>query len=407
MKGQSLAIILVMACGVATFVMSLTTLQSLGKSQQMYYQRYRFADVFAHVTRAPNSLRERIAEIPGVAAVQTRIVADVTLDVPGLIEPATGRLVSVPDVGRPALNNLYLREGRYIEPGRSGEAMVSEVFARANGLGPGDTVTAIINGKLQALRIVGIALSPEYVLAIESGQNLPDDKRFGVFWLSQEVLENAFDMDGAFNDLTLSLTRTASEAEVIRQLDGLLDSYGSVGAFGRADQTSNRFLSDEIRSLRGMGLIVPIIFLAVAAFLLNVVMTRLISTQRDQVAALKAFGYSKLEVGWHYLKFVLVIAFVGALIGTLLGIWLASGLTGLYAKFYKFPTFVFEVNIGIALAGLGTASAAAVAGTLAAVRAAVNLPAAEAMRPEPPANFRPTIVERLGMQRLFSQPARM
>ncbi len=407
MKGQALAIIAVMACGVATFVMSLTTLRSLEQSQAIYYERYRFADVFAHVKRAPDSLAQRIAEIPGVAQVQTRIVAEVTLDVPGLAEPAKGRLVSVPEVGRPRLNDIYLRAGRYIEPGRPGEAMVSEAFALANNLGPGDTVNAIINGKFQALRIVGIALSPEYVLAIESGQSLPDKRRFGIFWMGEEELENALDMDGAFNDLTATLGRGINEDEVLRAIDRILEPYGSVGAYGRRDQVSNRFLTDEIRSLRGMGLIVPIIFLAVAAFLLNVVMSRLIATQREQVAALKAFGYADWEVGWHYLKFVLVIAAIGAAIGSAVGVWLASGLTGLYAGFYKFPTFVFDVDWRIALAGLGTASAAAVAGTLASVRRAIILPAAQAMRPEPPATYRRTIVERLGLQALFTQPARM
>lgn len=407
MKGQAIAIILVMACGVATFVMSLTTLKSLEKSQSAYYDRYRFAQIFTRVKRAPMSLAGQIAQIPGVQKVQTRIVQDVTLDIQNLPEPAIGRIISVPETGRPELNDLHLREGRYIEPGRAGEVLISEAFALVHKLGPGGTVRAIINGKYQELKIVGIVLSPEYVLSIPAAGALPDEKRFGVFWMGYRELASAFDMYQAFNDVTLTLMAGASEPEVLRRLDALTEPYGGIGAYGREDQTSNRFLSDEIRSLRGMGLIVPIIFLSVAAFLLNVVMTRLISTQREQIAALKAFGYSKLEVGFHYLKFVIVISVIGATIGGVFGIRLAQGMTGLYAKFYKFPSFVFDIEPGILAIGLLTATGAAIAGTLAAVARAVRLPAAEAMRPEPPANFRPTIVERLGLQRLFTQPIRM
>src|SRR5262245_8647224 len=156
MKGQALAICAVMACGVAMLVMSLSALGSVRAARDAYYERYRFADVWAFVKRAPLSLAERAAEIPGVARVQARVVIDVTLDVPGLIEPASARLISIPERQTPGLNDLHLRGGRYIQPGRGGEVLVSEAFAEARKLKPGDKVSAVINGRKRKLEIVGI-----------------------------------------------------------------------------------------------------------------------------------------------------------------------------------------------------------------------------------------------------------
>jgi len=407
MRGQAMAIALVMACGVATFVMSQSTLTSLKLTQETYYERYRFAHVFAHCKRAPNALAGRIAAIPGVARVQTRVAVDVTLDVPGLAEPAVGHIVSIPDRQGPGLNELHLRKGRYIEPGRRGEVLVNEAFADAHRFQPGDSIVAIINGRRQELHIVGIALSPEHVLQIRSGEMLPDDKRFGVFWMAYTELAPAYDMDGAFNDVTLTLMRGASEPEVLLQLDRLTEPYGGIGAYGRADQTSNRFLIDEIKGLRTMGTIAPSIFLSVAAFLLNVVITRLISTQREQIAALKAFGYTKAEVGWHYLKFVLLIVAVAVVLGTGVGIWLGRGMTQMYTVIYRFPIFYFRLEPSIFALGILISTGAGVVGAIGAVWHAIVLPPAEAMRPEPPANFRPTVVERLGFQRFLTPAARM
>src|SRR5262245_26131811 len=250
MWGQALAISLVMSCGVATFVMSMCTLESLTETRRAYYERYRFADVFAQLKRAPNALAGRMAELPGVARVQTRIVAEVTLDVTGLTEPAIGRLISVPDRQEPALNDLYLRAGRRLEPGRSGEALVSEAFAEAHSFGPGSQVTAVINGRRQRLTIVGVVLSPEYIYQIRPGDILPDKKRFGVFWMGYTELAAAYDMQGAFNDASLALMPGASEPEVVRRLDRLIEPYGGLGSYGRDDQVSHRFLSDEIKQLR-------------------------------------------------------------------------------------------------------------------------------------------------------------
>jgi putative ABC transport system permease protein len=284
MKAQVAAIALVIASGVAMFVMSLSTLHSLTQTQSDYYKKYRFADVFAHLKRAPESLVARIAQIPGVAAVQTRVVVDVTLDVEGLAEPAVGRLISIPEQTRPNLNRLHLRAGRYVEPGRNGEVLASVSFVESHGLGVGDGVVAVINGHKQRLEIVGVALSPEYIYATQPGQLIPDDKRFSVFWMGRSELEAAFDMQIAFNDVCLELTQGASEAEVMRRLDGVLDRYGGLGAYGRKDQSSHSFIEGELKELRGMSLIPPTIFLFVAAFLLNVVLSRLISLQRVQIA---------------------------------------------------------------------------------------------------------------------------
>ncbi|HRP62506.1 MAG TPA: ABC transporter permease [Phycisphaerales bacterium] len=407
MKGQALAISAVLACGVAMFVMSLTTLASLEQTMDRYYRDYRFGDVFAFLKRAPDALSERIEAIPGVARVQTRVVADVNLQVRGLDDPAVARLISLPDRGAPVLNDLYLRRGRWIEPDRAGEALVSETFAQAHDLRPGDTVRVIINQRQRELTIVGIALSPEFIYEIREGELLPDPLRFGVFWMSRRELAAAFDMEGAFNNVVLSLMPTASEKEVIAQLDRLTERYGGLGAFGRDEQTSHRFISGEIDQLRGMATIVPVIFLAVAAFLFNMVISRMIATQREQIAALKAFGYTRREIGAHYATLVGLIVLSGVALGAITGMWLGQSLVELYVRFFKFPLLQYVIDFRAIAPAIFFSGVAAFAGTFTAVRRAVLLPPAEAMRPEPPAAFRPTFVERMGLQRLFSQSIRM
>jgi putative ABC transport system permease protein len=407
MKGQALAISLVIGAGVAMFVMYLSTFDSLRLTQTTYYERYRFADVFVSLVRAPLGLRERLADIPGVAGVETRVVVDVTLDVEGLAAPATGRLISMPVPRQPMLNDVFLRRGRFPEAGRSDEVLVSEAFALARGLEPGDRVGAIINARRRELQIAGIALSPEYVYSIRPGELIPDDSRFGVFWMERRALASAFNMEGGFNDAVVRLAPGASEDDVMARLDQLLGPYGGLGAIPRALQTSHWFVDSELSQLQGFGLIIPIIFLAVAAFLLNVVLTRIVSVQREQIAAIKALGYTNVELGAHYTKWALVISVAGAVLGTAAGAWLGSGMTAMYNDFFRFPLLEYRLVPYVILAAVAVSLAAAVLGALGAVRHAVKLPPAEAMRPEPPARYRESWIERMGLRRVLSQPTRM
>ena len=407
MRGQALAVVLVIGAGVGTYVMARCALESLKRAQLAYYADYRFSQVFAHLKRAPQALEQRIAEIPGVAQIQTRVVVNVKVDVPGLIEPATAKLISIPESSPPNLNQLHLRNGRYIEPGRTGEVLISEGFASAHRLAPGDSVKAIINGRLRELTVVGVALSPEFIFQIREGDILPDDRRYGVFWMGETELAAAFDLQGAFNDVTCTLAPGAIEAAVLQELDQLTEPYGGLGAIGRADQSSHKFVTNELQELRGMALVVPTIFLAISAFLLNMVVSRLIAIQREQIAALKAFGYTRGEIGWHYVKLVLLFAVLGVIVGTAVGAYFGHWVAQTYARFFHFPVFRFYLDPTVVLSACGVTAAAAVSGTLAAVLKAVSLPPAAAMRPEPPAKFGPSILERLGGERFISEPVKL
>jgi putative ABC transport system permease protein len=387
MRGQAFAVATVIAAGVAVLVMSLSTLEALRDTTALYYERYRFADVFATAVRVPASVAHRVAELPGVQAVQPRITHFASVDVEGFAEPVIGRLTSIPEGRQPLLNQLALRSGRWLEPNRHDEVILNEPFAEAHALVPGDRFTAIINGHRRTLMIVGTALSPEFVYALGPGALLPDDKRFGVIWMGQEALEAAYDLDGAFNDLAVGVLRGAAVESVMGAVDALLEPYGGVSALPRAEQQSNWFVMNEIDQLQTMAGILPAIFLAVAAFLTYMVLMRLIAVERSEIGLLKAFGYSNLEVAWHYLKLAIVIASFGIVLGAAVGAWFGFDNTRTYAEFFRFPLLVYEPSVAaFAIAG-AVSLAVTVAGALAAVRKAVALPPAEAMRPPAPASY--------------------
>ncbi len=407
MKGQVLAISAVVACGIAVFVMAHTTLRSLQSARDSYYTTHRFAEVFSSLVRAPLAIAERARGIPGVAQVDHRVTHPLTLEMPDMEDPASGQILSIPRNQNAGLNLLHLKSGRWPDPDRPGEVLVSEPFARAHQLQPGDRIEATLRGRRIFLTTSGIALSPEFVIQLKPGEIFPDDRRYGIFWMPRRQLEAAADMKASFNDLTLTLTHHTNPEEVIRRLDLLLAPFGGGGAYTRRTHHSARFVDDELKGLRTMSIIPPAIFLGVATFLLNISLRRILTLQREQIAALKAFGYSNREVASHYAKFAIVIVALGTLCGCLVGTWLATGMTAMYASFYRFPLSVFSPGVHIYLAALALALTAGAIGAFAGLRITVKLPPAEAMRPEPPANYRPTLLERIGLPHLLSQPARM
>jgi len=407
LKGQVAAIAVVIAAGVMTLIISVTTLDAINLSKERFYADYRFGEVFVNLTRAPEGIAERVRAISGVNHVQTRVQAPVRLEVPGYSDPVRGQLISIPDGRQPDLNRLHVREGALPESGRGDQVVISEPFAQAHGLQAGDRLIAIINGRQESLSISGVVLSPEFVYQLGPSDLLPDYERFGVLWMNRSSLAAAFDMDGAMNSLVLSLQSGTREAPVIDALDQLLAPYGGVGAHGRDEQISHRFLSEELDQLRVMATVLPTIFMGVAAFLLNVLMGRIISTQRQQVAVLKAFGYSNRDIAWYYGQLTGLIVLIGSAVGVLFGAWAADALAAVYMEYFRFPEMSFRLQPRVILLGVAVAGAAAGLGTFRAVYRAVSLPPAEAMRPPAPESFRQGWLERSRLGQTLSQPSRI
>ncbi len=410
LKTQALAVALVMACGLAMMITTRSLMLSLTAARDGYYRENRFAQVFARLKRAPNAVREQLAAIPGVAAVETGLALQVTLDVPGLAEPATGLFNSLPERGAPVLNRPYLRAGRLPEAQSGGalaELAVGEAFAEAHGLRPGDTISAVLNGRKQKFLLTGIVLSPEFIFEAPPGAALPDNKTYGVFWAPYKELATAFQLYGAFNSVALTLAPDVAEGAVLAAVDRLLAPYGGRGTYRRDNHPSDRRLTDELRVLKALAFAFPLVFLSVAAFMVNSVMARQVALQREQIAMLKACGFANAQVGAHYLKFALVIVAGGVVLGAAGGLFLGEKFVDLYHIFFRFPALTFQPDLpalGIAAAASALAALAGVAG---AVQRAVRLPPAEAMRPEAPASYQPAWFERLRIARWLGPSARM
>lgn len=408
LKSQALAVALVMGCGLTMMIMTRSLILTLETTRDQYYRDYRFADIFARLERAPDAVADDLAAIPGVAAVQTSIVLTGRLSLPGMLEPATGLFISLPEHGTAVLNRLYLRKGRMLEGSVvPGQVLVGEAFADAHALEPGAGLSAVLYGRQQELRLAGIVLSPEYVFEAPPGAALPDNRSYGIFWMPYKELATAADMDGAFNQIAIALAPSAREETVIAAIDRVLRPYGGSGAYGRESHVSHTRLRDEISVLQGLSIGFPVVFLGVAAFMTNAVMSRQITLQREQIAILKAFGFSNREIGSHYMKFAFAIVLVGVILGILGGIGLGHRLVEMYHLFFRFPRLDFQLARGVLGAAVFVSALAAIVGVWGAVRAAVRLPPAEAMRPEPPASFRPALFERLRIGRSFTPALRM
>ncbi|MCA9608331.1 MAG: FtsX-like permease family protein [Myxococcales bacterium] len=408
LAGQGITIALVVAAGIATYVCLQGTWRSLIRSRDTYYEQNRFGDVFASVSRAPLSVADRVERIDGVALAYPRVTELVSLPFDDEPEPAAGQIIGLPTDGQqPPLNGVVLTNGRWPDPGHPEEVLLLTSFADARGIEPGDPLDAILNGSRRELSVVGTALAPEFVFAMEPGQAMPEPNKFAVIWMFEDAVRAAFQLEGAFTDVVVQLQPGASEAAVIDALDRMLEPYGGFGAVGRDLQSSNYFLTEEIDQLENMATVAPIIFLGVAAFLLNVVLARLIHLQRPQIAALKALGYDDRAIAFHFVKLVSVVVVLGAVIGVGLGAWLGQGMTEMYTEWFHFPSLTFYLDAKLAIVGILVSLVAALVGAGFAVRGILALPAAEAMRPPPPARYSRSLLERMGLMALFGTSARM
>lgn len=406
-KAQASAIVVVIAIGVALQIMMSGFVSSLTLTRDAYYQRHQLADIFAPVVRAPNAVAGRLNDISGVRRIETRLSGMASAHVSTRAFSISMQVLSLPLHGQRHLNEVRLTQGRLPDPQRPNEVLLLDSFATAHQITPGAILDVTLNGARRKFQVVGTAQSPEFIYFAAPGEFIPDDARFGVAWMSRPALAAALDMEGAFNEVLVSLQRDANKVAVIDQLDRLLDPYGAPGAFGLEDFTSDRFLSEEISGLEVTARTVPPVFMLVAAFLLYVVTSRMITSEREEIGLVRAFGYSKREVAGHYMQLALFIAVMGAALGCLLGVLLGRAMVPIYTTYYKLPFLIFRIEAASFVSGLLLSICVASLGGLLSLRAIFRLTPAEAMRPPTPPDFSHSISFKSGPVSVLDQPTRM
>jgi putative ABC transport system permease protein len=384
-----IAVIAIIAVGTGLFIGLGSAQRILQTSQAAYYRDYRFADLWVDLKKAPLTAVTRVARFPSIAVAEPRIVFDVIIDIEGVVEPIGGRLISAPaNRFDQTLNGLCLMRGSGFSDDRDEEVIISEPFAKAHGLEPGDRLRAILNRKRESFVIVGTAISPEFVYMVRGeGDFTPDPQHFGILYIKERYAQEVLDFEDACNQI---VARVVADPDLrieslLEKIDRTLEPYGVLATTPRSRQASHRFLSDEITGLGVTAAIMSTVFLLVAALVLNIVMTRFAERQRSIVGTLKAMGYSNREVMTHFLAFGGAVGCVGGLAGIGLGVLLAKGLIAMYPAFFEFPNFIYRSHPDLFVIGLSLSILFSLGGALRGTRSALRLQPAEAMRPKPPA----------------------
>ena len=395
-KGMLLAVAAIIAVGTGCLVGMLSTYDDLETAKREYYRRCRMADFWISLKKAPLSVVEELEKIPGVAAVRERISFPVIVDLAGVDRPISGLTVSMPDIESDIINNIMVRAGSYFTAGRSNEVIVSEKFAQARKIQPGDFIHLTMNGRREKMFVVGTAISSEHVYIAPPGSLMATPGDYGIFYIKRRFAEDKFGFNGACNDMAGLLTRAGKRksALVLEELNQALDPYGVFSVTPRSRQFSNLTLTAEMGGLKTTATALPIIFLSVAALVLNVLMTRMAEQQRMIVGTLKALGYENGQLFSHYLKFGLCVGLAGGLGGCLLGDLISETMIGMYQQFFEFPHLVNRAPPSLMAIAVLISIIFSVLGALRGVKKIVDLDPAEAMHDAMPAIGGKIILER-------------
>jgi len=392
-----LAIMGIIAVGVACFVTLGSSYRNLTEAKQRYYRQCRMADFWIDLKKAPLAELDAVGQLPGMAAMRPRIQFYATVDLKDVVRPLNGMVLSLPDRREPVINDIVLRRGSYFTDRRENEVILNDAFARQHGLEPGMWIRLVLNNRRQELFVVGTAISSEFVYLVAPGSIVPDPEHYGIFYLKNSYAEDVFDFDGAANQVVGRFAPGSVQPprEVLRRAEQVLAPYGVFTTTLLENQGSNKYLTQEIQGLGSFGVVLPIIFLAVAALVLNVLLSRLAEQERTVVGTLKALGYSDRQLFLHFLKFGLTVGLLGGLVGCGLGYLLAGLMTMAYRWFFEFPELHNRFHLSLHAIGLGISLACAVVGSLRGTRAVLRLEPAQAMRPKPPKQGGAVWLERL------------
>ena len=381
-----LAVSSIIAVGIGCFVGMMSAVKNLEYARSSYYSSCRLADFWIDLKKIPTQDIKRLASIPGISEIRNRIQFQIVLDLPESPKPVSATVLSLPDEKSPVINNIVLRKGTYFTDNRANEVIVSEKFAKARHIEPGDSITAILNNQRKELIVTGIAISAEFIYVASPGSMIDEPGSYGLLFIKRSFAEDTFGFNSACNSIVGLLAPEAQHdaKRIVEELSDKLSPYGVFVGLTRSEQFSPMVLDGEMKQLKSMAFIFPLVFLVVAALVLNILMIRLAEQQRTVIGTLKAIGYENRDLMLHFVKFATTAGLAGGLLGCLLGYWLGEVTTRMYVDYFTFPQLSNSFYPGLSLIGMVVSILFSIFGTLKGVQQIMQLEPAEAMRQATP-----------------------
>lgn len=392
-KGQFLSVLAVVIIGVMFYTGMYSAVEGISGAGRDYFEKYRLADLWGPVYRAPEGVVRRIEAVPGVDMAEGRVVQDVRIFMED--RNAVIRLISLPDKKRDVVNDVMMKSGSYFLPGEENQCIVSEDFFKANHMTIGQTIEPVIHGERVKLSVAGTAKSPEFTLEIRDATELmPDPQKFGVVYVKKSYLQTILDFKGSVNEISVILKKDGDEKRVGAEMKKILNQYGLTEIIERENQTSYAmFHSDEL-GLQSMSAIFPMLFFIASAVIIYITMTRMIENQRTLMGVLKGLGYSNRDITLHYLTYPILVGVLGSILGSILGVFFVGEFLLEFFNFlYNIPAGETAANLRLAVPASLMALFFCVFAGYNACRKELALVPAESMRPKPPAAGRRTFLE--------------
>lgn len=378
---------LVTAVGIASLVMSRSGYLSLQQSKEESYRKLNFADLSIPLVRIPRSAMTILENHPNIQLAECRVSDNGQVLIPKENQVIHARFHSL-ERSNKSINATKLMEGQFPRLQALNDALVSDAFAQAWKISPGEQVHVLLRGRKLRLRIAGIVRSPEYVYQAGSATSIPEDRLFSVWWLHPQLLSNLSQMQSSCNEVLLILKNPNTEKDFENFLEQKLKPFGYTFFVPRKRQISNYFIESELQQLRGMAIFIPLIFLSITLFLLNITMARVILTQRESLGTLCAFGFTRVALIVQTVVFGVLCLVPGLLLGLLAGHWLSKEIFRIYLLFYRFPEAHFQFDIQSTILSALLCLATGVAGSIFALGHLLRKTPAEILHPRPPEQTR-------------------
>ncbi len=312
-KSKSQFISIFIMATLAVFIM--TGLDSIwftiDKHAYNMYQSTSLSDLWVTVAGPSEQQLWGISKIQGVELVEKRFSIDADTDLPG---KPTLHIYALDD--RTVLDQPQLQSGRFSKSG--GGAVLDSRFAKAHNLKIGDYISIKLNGVWLRIQIDGMALSSEHVYAVKNSATLtPDSLDYGFLVIRTGALESIYGQK-VYNQISVKTSPGSDLAQVVQKAGDVVGD-NIIGITLQKDSSSVSSVNSRIQQFKTLSLVFPVLFLLVTALITQSTMVRMIENQRAQIGILKALGYSKRSILWHYTSYGVMVGVLGSIFGLLLG----------------------------------------------------------------------------------------